>query len=73
MWIALAANNIHGHRAASPVGAEITATAEIELVFGRKIEFSVTANDQSGDDVREFFRLLNIFMEQKISDSKILT
>lgn len=33
------------HNAASPVGTEITATATIEYVFGRKIEFVVTASD----------------------------
>ena len=37
------------HTAASPVGAEITATAAIESVFGRKIEFAVTANDHAGE------------------------
>jgi predicted thioesterase len=33
------------HTAASPVGAEIAATATITGVNGRKIEFAVTAND----------------------------
>ncbi|MCL2049380.1 MAG: GNAT family N-acetyltransferase [Defluviitaleaceae bacterium] len=33
------------HTAASPLGAEITATAVIDCVSGRKIEFSVAAND----------------------------
>jgi predicted thioesterase len=37
------------HTAASPIGAEITATATIELVFGRKIEFAVTASDNIGE------------------------
>ena len=37
------------HAAASPVDAEITATAKIEFVFGRRIEFAVTANDKSGE------------------------
>ena len=37
------------HTAASPLGMEITATATIESVLGRKIEFSVTANDTSGE------------------------
>ena len=36
------------HTAASPIGAEITATATVELVFGRKIEFAVTASDNVG-------------------------
>ena len=33
------------HTAATPIGAEITATAVIEYVSGRKIEFAITAND----------------------------
>jgi len=33
------------HITASPIGAEITATATIESVFGRKIEFVVTASN----------------------------
>jgi len=33
------------HLAASPMGAQITATATIDCVFGRKIEFSVIATD----------------------------
>ncbi|MCL1964803.1 MAG: thioesterase family protein [Firmicutes bacterium] len=33
------------HVAASPIGTEITATATIEYVFGRKVEFMVTAAD----------------------------
>jgi len=33
------------HLVASPVGAQITATAEVERVFGRKIEFLITATD----------------------------
>jgi predicted thioesterase len=33
------------HTAASPIGAEITATAAITDVSGRKIEFAVTASD----------------------------
>ena len=37
------------HTAASPVGAEVTATATIEAVFGRRIEFNVTANDGAGE------------------------
>ena len=36
------------HIAASPVNAEITATATIEFVFGRRIEFIVTAVDKHG-------------------------
>lgn len=36
------------HTAASPLGAEVTATAAIESVFGRRIEFSVTAGDGAG-------------------------
>ena len=38
-----------GHISASPVGAEVTATATIEYVFGRKIEFKLTANDVKGE------------------------
>lgn len=37
------------HTAASPIGAEIAATATVELVFGRKIEFAVTASDGAGE------------------------
>jgi len=37
------------HTAASPIGAEVTATAEIERVSGRTIEFIVTARDNSGE------------------------
>jgi predicted thioesterase len=33
------------HIAASPLGAEITAAATIDCVFGRRVEFSVTARD----------------------------
>ena len=36
------------HTAATSIGAEITATATIEYVLGRKIEFAVTASDSSG-------------------------
>ena len=37
------------HTKPSPVGAEITATATIEFVFGRRVEFVVTASDSSGE------------------------
>jgi len=37
------------HTAASPIGAKITATATVEYVFGRKVEFIVAANDGSGE------------------------
>ncbi|GHU67045.1 hypothetical protein FACS1894184_06180 [Clostridia bacterium] len=37
------------HTAASPIGVVITATATIEYVFGRKIEFAVTASDAAGE------------------------
>jgi predicted thioesterase len=37
------------HTAASPLGAEITATATIERVLGNRIEFIVTANDGVGE------------------------
>jgi len=37
------------HTAASPMGAEITATATIEHVSGRKMEFAVTAVDRAGE------------------------
>jgi len=33
------------HLVASPIGAQITATAEVERVYGRKIEFIITATD----------------------------
>jgi len=33
------------HNAATPLGATVTATAEITAVNGRKVEFSVTASD----------------------------
>ena len=37
------------HTAASPIGMEVTATATIESVFGRRIEFEVTATDSTGE------------------------
>jgi len=37
------------HTKPSPVGAEITATATIEFVFGNRVEFIVTASDSSGE------------------------
>jgi predicted thioesterase len=37
------------HIAASPLGAEITATAVVERVDGRKIEFAVSAIDSTGE------------------------
>lgn len=37
------------HIAASPIGAAITASATITAVFGRRIEFTVTANDGIGE------------------------
>jgi len=37
------------HTAASPLGADITATATIQSFSGRKVEFMVSANDNSGE------------------------
>jgi predicted thioesterase len=37
------------HTAASPIGAVVTATATIEAVSGRKVEFNVTASDGAGE------------------------
>ena len=37
------------HTSPSPLGIEVTATAKIESVDGRKVEFSVTARDENGD------------------------
>ena len=37
------------HTAASRMGMEITATATIEAVLGRKVDFIVTASDLSGE------------------------
>ena len=37
------------HLAASLVGTEITATATIDCVFGRRIEFTVSASDAAGE------------------------
>jgi predicted thioesterase len=37
------------HTAASPVGAEISATAAVEQVFGRRVEFKITARDGAGE------------------------
>jgi predicted thioesterase len=37
------------HTAASPLGAEITATATIIAVDGRKVEFEVAASDGKGE------------------------
>jgi predicted thioesterase len=37
------------HDAASPLGAEISATATVTAISGRKIEFAVKANDNTGE------------------------
>ena len=37
------------HTAATPVGMEVVAAAEITAVEGRKISFRVTARDESGE------------------------
>ncbi|MCL2766944.1 MAG: thioesterase family protein [Peptococcaceae bacterium] len=37
------------HTAASPLGEKITATAVIESVDGRRIEFAVSASDSKGE------------------------
>ena len=37
------------HTKASPIGAEIKASAAIESINGRRIVFAVTANDDSGE------------------------
>ncbi|MCL1876086.1 MAG: thioesterase family protein [Synergistaceae bacterium] len=37
------------HKAASPLGAEIEASATIKQISGRKIEFTVTASDNAGE------------------------
>ena len=37
------------HMAASPLGATITATATIDFVSGRRIDFTVTAADDTGE------------------------
>ena len=37
------------HTAATPIGMEVVATAEITAVEGRKISFRVTARDQAGE------------------------
>lgn len=37
------------HTAATPVGMDVTATAEITAVEGRKISFRVTARDEAGE------------------------
>jgi len=37
------------HTAASPLGAIITATATIEQLDGRKVEFSISAKDNNGE------------------------
>ena len=37
------------HTAASPLGVVVTATATIEAVSGRKVEFAVTASDGAGE------------------------
>ncbi len=37
------------HSAASPLGATITATAKIAAVFGRRIEFELSARDGAGE------------------------
>jgi len=40
------------HTAASPVGAHITATAQVSAVEGRRIDFEVSAADQAGEIAR---------------------
>jgi RimJ/RimL family protein N-acetyltransferase/predicted thioesterase len=37
------------HLAASPIGAEISATATVKSVSGKKVEFDVTASDNAGE------------------------
>ena len=37
------------HTAASPLGAKVTATASIDSISGRRIEFIVTAGDDLGE------------------------
>jgi len=37
------------HLAASPLGAHVTATATVESVDGRKVHFTVSAGDGSGE------------------------
>jgi len=37
------------HVAASPIGAEITATAAVTSIDGRKVHFAVTARDGNGE------------------------
>jgi predicted thioesterase len=37
------------HTAASPIGADITATATVAVIDGRKIEFEVAASDAKGE------------------------
>ena len=41
------------HVKASPVGAEITCTAEITQIDGRKYSFRIIAKDKSGDIIGE--------------------
>ena len=37
------------HNASSPIGTEITATATIESVFGCKVQFAITAADETNE------------------------
>jgi predicted thioesterase len=57
------------HTAASPIGAEITATATIEYVFGRRIEFAVTASDGAGEIGRGKHH--RVIVDAKLFESKV--
>ncbi|MDR1825921.1 MAG: thioesterase family protein [Bifidobacteriaceae bacterium] len=37
------------HTAASPIGAQVTATAQVVAVDGRRVDFKVAAADDAGD------------------------
>lgn len=61
------------HTAATPVGMEVTATAEITSVEGRKISFRVTARDEAGEIGSGTHERFIVFKEkfQAKTDAKI--
>lgn len=61
------------HTAATPVGMEVTATAEITAVEGRKISFRVTARDEAGEIGSGTHERFIVFKEkfQAKTDAKI--
>lgn len=61
------------HAAATPIGMEVVATAEITAVEGRRISFRVTARDESGEIGAGTHERFIVFKEkfQAKTDAKI--